>query len=501
MLLGKKPKYSIESEWAVILDRSTNEFGRSRAIERLADIFSISQDEARELIENTPIILLDRLPLEVAEKIKVHFAQANVDCSLTNDTFAKRKCFRTVWPEQPNLSQFLNNTSPSFLRNAQEPSIPSMENVVSEEIDPASFASNVAAHDQVGDNEGRQLKELTLDLQKENEFLRLQLDKTEDSIKEREYKRFSVELETLRHERLRLEETQARVRNENVALSSRVQELEQSLKALKQVGDSEAGLVDKTQLFELKTQLEHFRAEYTRAQNTLRVAQSEAKQFQAEWTQTQKILSDARSEIEDLKRMLSQAQANSVQLKEETERICFEVENRLKTQSAELEEWKRKANDWSTNYFKVVKENEFLRGRQSEELESLRVRNQQLSTQFEQAQRQIKGFLAQSEQQELIQKRMKAVQELAEKEAQLKTLVQKQQTLESEIHLREDDMRKVLAEQEVVEGEIVKAKQAQKYLLEQAKMKEKNRFVRTKIVGQPEVASPQDPGPVEPAAE
>src|SRR3989338_1506048 len=152
MLLGKKPKYSIESEWAVILDRSTNEFGRSRAIERLADIFSISQDEARELIENTPIILLDRLPLEVAEKVKVHFAQANVDCSLTNDTFAKRKCFRTVWPEQPNLSQFLNNTSPSFSQDAQESSVSNIENVVSEEIELANFVSNTATYNQAGDH-------------------------------------------------------------------------------------------------------------------------------------------------------------------------------------------------------------------------------------------------------------------------------------------------------------------------------------------------------------
>ncbi|MBI4372837.1 MAG: hypothetical protein HY585_03835 [Candidatus Omnitrophica bacterium] len=500
MLIGKKPKYSVESEWAVILDRPVNEFGRGRSAEKLADTFSISLDEARELTENTPIILLDRLPLEVAEKVKNHFAQANIDSSLTNDTFTKRKCFRAVWPEQPNLSQFLNDTSPSFSRHVSEPSVPDVQASVPAEAEPADFVSHETVNERSADDEQRQLKELTLDLQKENELLRHQLDKAEDSVKERESKRFNMELENLRNERLRIEENQTRLRNENVALSARVQELEQSLKALKQVGEGDEGLMAKAQVTELRVQLDHFRAEYMRAQNTLRVAQSEAKQFQMEWTQTQKVLSEARAEIEDLKRMLSQAQANSVQLKEETERVRFEVENRLSGNSAELEEWKRKANDWSANYFKVVKENEFLRGRQSEELESLRVRNQQLNAQLDQAQRQIKGFMAQSEQQELIQKRAKAAQELVEKEAQLKILVQKQQTLESEIYLREEEMRKVLAEQEMVESEIVKAKQAQKYLLEQAKLREKSRFVRSKFAGQPD-PSAQDPGGVEPTAE
>ena len=48
MLLGKKTKAGIESEWAVILDRSPNEFLRNRAIEKLAETFSISQEEAKD---------------------------------------------------------------------------------------------------------------------------------------------------------------------------------------------------------------------------------------------------------------------------------------------------------------------------------------------------------------------------------------------------------------------------------------------------------------------
>ncbi|MBI4394867.1 MAG: hypothetical protein HY583_01585, partial [Candidatus Omnitrophica bacterium] len=48
--------------------------------------------------------------------------------------------------------------------------------------------------------------------------------------------------------------------------------------------------------------------------------------------------------------------------------------------------------------------------------------------------------------------------------------------------------------------DVVKAKQAQKYLLEQAKMREKSRFARMKVIGREDSSSP-DVGPTEPAAE
>src|SRR3989338_11496344 len=103
MLLGKKIKPSAVAVWAIILDRSQNEFSKNRAIEKLAEIFSLSSDEARDLVDNTPIILLDHLPFDLADKIRDSFAQANVNCTVTNDTFSKRKCFRAVWPAPPNL--------------------------------------------------------------------------------------------------------------------------------------------------------------------------------------------------------------------------------------------------------------------------------------------------------------------------------------------------------------------------------------------------------------
>ena len=496
MLLKKKSNYSVESEWAVILDRSENEFSKNRALNKLTEIFSLAFDEAKDLIDNTPIILLDHLPLDVAEKIKTHFSHANVNCSLTNDTFTKRKCFRAVWPEQPNLTYFLGETSSDVNGDPGPIRSSNVERAASFETELPKFSPTQDSAQSASD-EQRQLKELTADLQKENELLQIQLRHAGDLTQNRESNQPSNEIEKLSSERTHLEETTARLTNENAGLVSKVEELERNIKKLKEAADNEATSFAKAQSTELRTQLEHFRSEYARAQSSIRLAQGEAQRFQAELAQIQGEFSEAHREVEDLKRMLSQAQGNSVQLRAEMEQIRFGVENRLQAQSTELEEWKRKANDWSVSYFKVIKENEFLRAHQSEELESLRARNRELSSQLEQAQKQIRDSVAQLEQQELVQKRMKTTVELTEREAQLRILVQKQQTLETEIRLREEEMKKVLLDQEVVEQEIVKTKQAQKYLIEQSKIKERPRFSRPKVAS-PDISSRPDAGSLPP---
>ncbi len=525
MLLKKKSKYSVDSDWAVILERIENDFAKSRALNQLVQLFSLSPQEARDLIDNTPIILLDHLFPDVAERIKNHFLELNVNCSLTHDAFTKRKCFRAVWPEPPDPARFLDAPAP-VLATPLEGSISRVPNTNAfSEKEPSVKEPSVydvpLAYGTLTQEEEKQLKELTADLQKENEMLKLKLEHVEHSREEFRKKYSEPEADNLRTERLRLEEMLGKLRAENSMLKSKTEELEKNAKALRQV--SETASFERAPFTELKTQLEHVRAEYNKSQLAARRAQSEAKQFHTEWNQTQKVLSETRVELEELKRMLGDAQTNSLQLKEETDRLRLEFEKRFQTQNreleewkrrandwnahsmqykneaehlrsefegrfraldAELEEWKRKANDWSASYVKVLKENEFLRAQQSEELESLRARNQQLSVQLEQAQRQNREFVSQLEHQELIQKRMRLANESTAQEAQLKTLVQKQQTLESEIRLREEEMKKVLSDQELIEQEIIKSKQAQKYLVEQAKAKEKNKFSKQRSEGQ-----------------
>lgn len=496
MLLGKKSKSTLESDWAVILDRSPNEFLRTKAIEKLSETFSISEEEAKDLIENTPIILLDHLSFELAERVKDSLTQGNINCSLTKDTFAKRKCFRAVWPEPPNVNHLLGEGAGESAEEFEDSMPPSAGVVLTPKLKTSDEFTPPPAFSEPVDDEERRLRELTLDLQKENEMLRLELEKAEHSVRAQEQKKIGGEIQKLQNECFRHEETIESLRNEHRTLTAKIEELERGARGFSEaqlelehlrlkVSEAPESAISKSELAELRSQSDHFQAACLKAQNLARLAQSEARQYQTEWAQVKKACSEGRAEVEDLKRMLTQAQADSVGLKEEQERIRLEAESRLQNYTGELEEWKRKANDWSASYFKVVKENEFLRSHQNEELESLKERNQQLQGQMEQAQKQIRDFANQLEQQEFIQKRMKATTQVADQEARLKGFVQKQQTLESEIRLREEELKTVLSEQEAVEQEIVKAKQVQKYLLEQAKLKDKtqSRFVRPRTQG------------------
>lgn len=425
MLLGKKAKPNVQSDWAVILNRAPTDFQRQRAIDRLTEIFHLSDDEANDLMVNTPLVLLDEISLDAAEKIREHFAQSGIDCHVTNDLLQKRKCFRAIWPESPNLTQILGS---SFQTSLEEDLTSSLQLADELKTEKLPVPQPPPVRESAARNPESELKQLTMELQRENEMLKRQFQS----------------------EQSRLEEALRRLREENGVLAARTRDLERS-------------------------------------------AHSNVKQSQNDSAQTQKMLSEARAECEDLKRMLDQAQMNCVQLKEEADRANCDVDERLRTQRTELEEWKRKANDWSAGYSKVIKENEFLRAHQAEELESLKVRNRELAEQLEQVQRQNREFVQQLEQQKLIQKRTKATQELSEKELQLKELVQKQQALEQDIRGREDDMKSVLQQQEEVEREIVKLKQAQKYMLEQTKIKEKSRFTRARP-GHSHPPSSDDPG-------
>ena len=497
MLLSKKAKPNLQSDWAVILNRAVTDFAKQRAAEQLISLFQLSPEEAGDLMANTPIVLLDQISLDVAEKVREHFSKIGVDCSATNDIFQKRKCFRAIWPETPDVSRFMTHSlsrpseeePTSSFQLADKPQAPAQKEKREE---PAKIQKTFLPEPSVRNREEAELKTVTLELQRENEILKRELERSDQTAKSKSKSEEEVraQIRQFQAEQTRLEETLKRLRDENTILVARTKDSERGIGHSQQEKLTLSEGSAKTEVSELRAQLEHLRGDYIRVQTALRAAQGEAKQFQHEWTDAQKMLSESRAECEDLKRMLDQAQTNCIQLKEEVDQSQSDIDDQLRAQRAELEEWKRKAGDWSAGYAKVIKENEFLRAHQAEELESLRARNRELGEQLEQVQRQNREFGGQLEQQKLIQKRTRAAHDLSEKEIRLKELVQKQQALEQEIRSREDDMKNVLQSQEEVEREIVKLKQTQKYMMEQSKIKEKPRFghQRTSLL------PPHDPG-------
>jgi chromosome segregation ATPase len=104
MLLGNKKKQGEEQNWSIVLSNLANEIDKKRISRRISEIFSLSMEEASDLVCNTPIILLDNLTHSDATKIREFFRTEGADVIMTNDIFFKRKCYRTVWPEPPNLT-------------------------------------------------------------------------------------------------------------------------------------------------------------------------------------------------------------------------------------------------------------------------------------------------------------------------------------------------------------------------------------------------------------
>ena len=104
MLLGNKKNQEKEQNWSLVLNPVSNEIDRHKLSQKIAEAFRLSLDEALDLVRNTPIILLDNMSRDAAAKAKDYFSGLNGEMFLTNDVYVKRKCYRTVWPEQPDLS-------------------------------------------------------------------------------------------------------------------------------------------------------------------------------------------------------------------------------------------------------------------------------------------------------------------------------------------------------------------------------------------------------------
>src|SRR5687767_8826326 len=99
MLLRNRKTQKDEQNWCIILSPLRNEIDKKKVSQKITEVFSLTPDEATDLVANTPIILLDNLSHSIATKLRDFFKTAGADLVLTNDVFQKRKCYRTVWPE------------------------------------------------------------------------------------------------------------------------------------------------------------------------------------------------------------------------------------------------------------------------------------------------------------------------------------------------------------------------------------------------------------------
>lgn len=104
MTIYKKEFAEADNSWSIILGPVRGELAKTRAVHKISEAFSVSEEEACSLIDNAPIVLLEDLSYDSARKIKVYFEGNDLSVQFSNNPLEKRKCFRTVWPEVPRLS-------------------------------------------------------------------------------------------------------------------------------------------------------------------------------------------------------------------------------------------------------------------------------------------------------------------------------------------------------------------------------------------------------------
>ena len=559
MLFGKKVITETKEQFALILNPVRGEIAKSRMIERMIEVFPLTLDEASDLVENTPIILLEGLEFETGEQVRNYFRETGADLVLTDDNIFRRKCFRAIWPTPPKFSflagkkdssptdfpvsedekELSSNGHPSI---SPEPPSTRFESMASRPlpetlITPAEMSasaldstvapqmssqalSDVKPIEQTRDDswekdhlhklelttanaiqeekiayltqEKERLQALILKLQKENDELKTEHLKALQFKKDLEELRKSLsQLET---ERVRLSE-EVKVRQlEESTLQNKLHELEANRLAFFKEKENEIRLLEErfqrsetmfreervkaeTQFAELKGTIQSQKLEFENGREKLRVAHEELRALEVELKRSRNENSSLRAESEELKRLLAQAQQTVSLQKKEFETVQSHFEEKVIEKTAELESWRRKSEDWSSLHGKLVREIEGLRQRYASEVENVTVRNRELQSQLEIAQRQVREFASVVEQQDLMNKRNRIAVQLSDREAKLKELALRQEMLAHDLRDRDQVLSQVATERDVVEKEILKDRQAQKYIAEQMKLKEKSRIV------------------------
>ena len=94
MLTGTKKVQPGGQDWFVVLNPLKSELERNKIAREIAKAFRLPVDEALDLVQNTPIILMDNLLYATALQVKQYFRSSQTDIVVSNDSFLKRRCYR-----------------------------------------------------------------------------------------------------------------------------------------------------------------------------------------------------------------------------------------------------------------------------------------------------------------------------------------------------------------------------------------------------------------------
>lgn len=430
-----------ERNWSVVLHPLKSELDKKRVAEKVSELFRVSFEEARELVQTTPIILLDQLSHPAALQVQNIFQGVRAEVSLTSDPAAKRRCYRTVWQESPNLSLFTGSI-PEFSQEKTAPEVPletAVQTVSAPPLLPEGEASSEALQEL--EKRYRELELLSEERARENEELKRSLEA----------------------------ELQKQSEKDSAQLHDVVSEWEERYESLKAEYQESKSIYEEN-ILQKTTHLEKQNQEFLEKLNQLESFKQESERFLKErseelnqWREKYHLLAQKSERLESLyegeRKRREEVEENVRQSSEQAERARRDLE----IQVTETERWRKKWEELSR-----------LSEERTNEIQELREANRSLEMQLESAQRQARELLFRVEEQQLIEKRVRLANELTAKEARHRELVIEGEGIRQEIQDRELHAQTLAGDLAKLEREILEVKQAQRYLLEQGKLKEKN---------------------------
>ncbi len=118
---SKKKNSEVSARWAVVILKPLHDQIRHGLVESLCRHFDMAVEEAENVVLNTPNILFDELTQEAAGRVKDLFRETGAEMFITDDAVVKSKCYRTVWPETPDLAWLEAEPSNGKAESKKEP--------------------------------------------------------------------------------------------------------------------------------------------------------------------------------------------------------------------------------------------------------------------------------------------------------------------------------------------------------------------------------------------
>ena len=456
----RTPKiHSEERNWSVILNPLRSEFDKKRVADKISNLFRLSFEEARELVESTPVILLDELTRPLALQAQGIFQEVHAEISLTNDALVKRRCYRAVWPEPPSLS-FLETavlSGESREKSEEETPIGTVVEAEPPSLGPESFRPRPSNPPSELERRCRELEELCKERDREVEELRRHQDSEKEIPWEERYANLKEEYQeakTLLEEKILVRE------KEFEGLRAQLKEIA--------VWQEKAGYLERQAgEFLKKTK------ELESAKDLLEQAARERSEELAVWREKYHTLAQKSERFESLYEEERKRREKTEEEARQSQEAAQRTGRELEIQKLETERLNKRSQDLEENQKRLERDFIVLNDSQAGELKRLREENRDLGVQLDSAQRQVREFMLRVEQQELIEKRTRLANDLAALEARLRELILDGDRLRQEIQDRELQAQTLSAEQGNLERQILEVKQAQRHLLEQSKMKEK----------------------------